>query len=640
MKKQLLILTFLFSLGLSYTAKAQLLLPDFNEPQKLDAVNSDAEESYPFPFLDGKKLYFVKTTIIGSMKERLKSQDIWSSEFDGTNWSSPSNLFEHANDNGNNAVIGASRDGNTVYVFNSVQTRRKLAKGIAVTKKDENGEWSDLKKVNIPGFKVGEGFYSFYMTPEENILLIGMAASDTSSQNDLFVSHKGADGNWGELKSLGSTINSDGNELSPYIDATGTNLYFASTGHKGLGDADIFMAKRLDDSWTNWSVPLNLGAPINSEAFDAYFIIGNNNKVFFTSNRGQTYSDIYSCEIKEKVVLANKEVLLAQFNFKSIPTENVTLLIFDENDNLIETAITDENGRFSFTKLSDSENYKIKVDSLSEGYSEEYADAKIYLIDDEGVKLKRLTPDKNGVFGGDDLEDNELINGIFEYNKLAQANTALVIFDENGFPVDTIYTDENGKFSYEKLSADQNYSIKPLNQSDYQVDDLSLYSATDGGDKKVHYSPNETPALADKETEGKKEEVKKDDITVKKDNTTVVNEATETAIKSSGEIVYFNFNETILSNDDRITLDKAIEKLTKDKNLKVTLIGFTDSVGTKANNIKVASARARVARQHLLDNGIERNRITIYGYGEVMFKGDNKTEEGRALNRRVEVSYN
>ena len=73
---------------------------------------------------------------------------------------------------------------------------------------------------------------------------------------------------------------------------------------------------------------------------------------------------------------------------------------------------------------------------------------------------------------------------------------------------------------------------------------------------------------------------------------------------------------------------------------RVTMIGFTDNIGSKETNVKVASARARASRAYLTDNNISKNRIDIYGYGEVMFKGDNSTDEGRALNRRVEIKIN
>jgi OOP family OmpA-OmpF porin len=67
------------------------------------------------------------------------------------------------------------------------------------------------------------------------------------------------------------------------------------------------------------------------------------------------------------------------------------------------------------------------------------------------------------------------------------------------------------------------------------------------------------------------------------------------------------------------------------------MIGFTNNIGSIENNVTVASARARAARAYLTENGVSLKRIAMYGYGEVMFKADNSTDEGRALNRRVEI---
>jgi hypothetical protein len=64
--------------------------------------------------------------------------------------------------------------------------------------------------------------------------------------------------------SLGNTVNTIGRETSPYLAADNRTLYFASTGHAGYGDFDLYVTTRLDDTWTRWSPPLNLGPAINT----------------------------------------------------------------------------------------------------------------------------------------------------------------------------------------------------------------------------------------------------------------------------------------------------------------------------------------------------------------------------------------
>jgi len=474
MIRYLFLLSALFFLS---DLNAQFILPQFETPIKLEPLNSAAEESLPIPYQNGDKMYFVRTAVLGSLKEKSKGQEVWQAKREGGVWQSPTNQFDAVNDNGNNAIIGTSKDGNRVYVFNSVQTRRKLAKGIAMTEKNENGEWSELVKIEIPGFEIGDGLYSFYINPDENVILISMPVdTDTSDYEDLFISTKGGDGNWLPIVSLGSTINTPKSELSPYLADDNKTLYFSSTGHGGLGDADIFVTYRLDDSWVNWSNPLNMGAPINSPLFDAYFIIGNNEEVYFTSNRGQIFSDIYYTKLTKEVrFIGDGEVINGKFIYKGLPVEGLTLNVYDENNLLIDQVVTDENGLFSYVKLNPDESYIIR---LSEEDAQKYDGAKIYLLDESENLKKRLhylSTEKSFLEEEPLVQKDEMIVGVFEYNNLPRANTGLVLFNEKGEPLDTIYTNEKGQFTYNKIKFDQAYSMRPIDMTDEEIASSSIY---------------------------------------------------------------------------------------------------------------------------------------------------------------------
>jgi len=89
---------------------------------------------------------------------------------------------------------------------------------------------------------------------------------------DLYQSSIDSTGNWGEAVNLGAVINTIGNEDSPFISKDGQRLYFASTGHVGYGNFDVFYCDWQD---TTWSSPINAGKPINSPADDIYFHIVN-----------------------------------------------------------------------------------------------------------------------------------------------------------------------------------------------------------------------------------------------------------------------------------------------------------------------------------------------------------------------------
>jgi outer membrane protein OmpA-like peptidoglycan-associated protein len=494
MIRSLLLFISLFFVGALH---AQFILPEFETPVKLETINSTSEESLPMPYQKGDNMYFVRTAVLGNMRQRSKGQEVWQAKQENGSWTEPTNLFDAVNDNGNNAVIGTSEDGNRVYVFNSVQTRRKLAKGIAMTERDENGNWSDLKKLEIPGFKIGDGLYSFFINAHEDVLLISMPAmGDTSGFEDLYISTKDSAGKWQSVVSLGDNINTSQSELSPYLADDNKTLYFSSTGHKGLGDADIFVAYRTGDSWTDWSKPLNMGTPINSPNFDAYFIIGNNEEVYFTSNRGQQFSDIYSSKITKNLrFIGDGKIINGRFVYNGLTAEGVKLNIYDENDQLIDQVITDANGLFSYAKLNPNESYVIR---LSDEDATEYVGAKIYLLDDRGNPKKRLFylgADKS-FLEEDPLDDpNDLVSGVFKYKKLPKANTALVLLDENGEPMDTIYTDAEGRFQYNKIAFEKASSVRPIGMTDEELVDANLYFDGDKNKKMTVLSADKNQLL-------------------------------------------------------------------------------------------------------------------------------------------------
>ncbi len=99
----------------------------------------------------------------------------------------------------------------------------------------------------------------------------------------------------------------------------------------------------------------------------------------------------------------------------------------------------------------------------------------------------------------------------------------------------------------------------------------------------------------------------------------------------------FDFDKAIIKNDAKAKLDDLVGKL-KAINLEVIIaIGHTDSVGTPAYNQKLSVKRADAVKAYMVSKGIEPNRIYTEGKGEKQPIADNKTKEGRAKNRRVEI---
>jgi len=100
---------------------------------------------------------------------------------------------------------------------------------------------------------------------------------------------------------------------------------------------------------------------------------------------------------------------------------------------------------------------------------------------------------------------------------------------------------------------------------------------------------------------------------------------------------FFDFDKSVLKNDGKAKLDDLVQKV-KAINLEVIIaVGHTDSIGTDAYNQKLSVRRAEAVKAYLISKGIDKNRIYTEGKGESQPVADNRTKEGRAKNRRVEV---
>ena len=302
--KRNLLLSGLLSL-LAFGMQAQEIY--FDEPKALnESVNSSAEESKPLISPDGSTLYFVRSFSEQNEGGERGGQDIWIARMNEEGaLSNVNNQLGVLNNEENNAVVGISESGGHIYVINSYTPQRNRRQGISFSSWSDN-TWSNPEELDVE-VKISKDYYDFYMTPQEDVLLISMSDDRTVGDQDLYVALKGADGNWAKAIHLGSVINTTGFEVSPYLAADGKTLYFASDGHGGEGDSDIFRSTRLDDTWTSWSAPENLGPQINSPKFDAYFYMGNDSTVYFASNRDGELSDIYTSKLncKKEPVLAD-----------------------------------------------------------------------------------------------------------------------------------------------------------------------------------------------------------------------------------------------------------------------------------------------------------------------------------------------
>ncbi|MBL4707009.1 MAG: OmpA family protein [Flavobacteriales bacterium] len=635
--RKLLYTTLLFISFL--TAKAQLILPEFYPAEKQEAFSSDNEENVPLLFNNGTGIYYNMTYIEGfENKTRVVGQDIWFSKIGEDGWENPYRLFRERDLEGQNLIVGTSLDGKRIYLFNTVADRDTVIRKLVYIDNQKKDKWHDPVEVIIPGLEFGKSYINFYVNPQETVILISKPPLGNDEDEDVFVSLKKEDGTWGELINVGKPINTNRFELASYISEDLKALYFSSEGHGGYGSSDIFVSYRLDDTWENWTNPLNMGGGINSSDYEAFFIMATPTEVYFTSNRNSNHSNIYKCITTGQVVFANADSIYGEFAFKSLPAEGINLRIENEDGELIDKVLTDDKGRFKFAKLSGDESFFIRVDNEDD---ELYVGSKIYFLDGNNVKTKRYIYTEEGLFvNSRDIKGGSSVRGIFNYENLPSMMSGLVIYDENGFPLDTIITDDKGIFNYSILKYDDGFSIAPLNMTEDDFINVGIHLLDDDGNRIQTLIPGKFNSI---------KSLKKDKTTLttlndephiddKKYTKRVKQEAEAWNGMAEGDrSIYFDFNQKVMPKKEGNKLALLISILKNGPETKAMLTGHTDNKGSESLNTMFGLSRAKDVKKYLISKGIPKSKIVISSKGMSTPIADNSTEKGQAKNRRVEI---
>jgi OmpA-OmpF porin, OOP family len=303
-------------------------------------VNSDLSELRPTVSADGNLLFFICENHPDNTKFRSvpNSQDIWFAERDENGkWGEAHHLAYPLNTMQYNAVYWISPDNNRILIRGSFDNGAYYGKGVSMCHLKENGRFSEPMALRIKNYaKYDRGRQSgASMTHDGKALLLYMSNEEGSSVNDIYVCFLEPDGTWTEPKNLGKKINApDTDEMTPYMASDGETMYFSSNRPGGLGDNDIWMTRRLDKKWEKWSDPVNLGSPINTPTWDAFFTLDAGGEYAYLTTSLNTYgrSDIVRVKLLEKekpnpVVLVSgnvynqktKEPLSASLIYETLP---------------------------------------------------------------------------------------------------------------------------------------------------------------------------------------------------------------------------------------------------------------------------------------------------------------------------------
>jgi tetratricopeptide (TPR) repeat protein len=217
-------------------------------------------------------------------------------------WQTPRNIipdlglgFEEKN-----FPTSLSDDGRELYIY---RQGADYDGNIYVTKRDKNDKWSNLVKLND---NINTKYWESHATISHDGKKLYFTSNRKGSYGgerglDIYVSERDSTGDWGPAKNLGPTINTVYSEESPFLGIDDKTLFFSSRGHFNIGGYDIFYSTKLANG--EWSVPLNMGYPVNTTDDDLFFYPVNDGYQAYYSiddSGGYGLQDIYRIEIFSK----------------------------------------------------------------------------------------------------------------------------------------------------------------------------------------------------------------------------------------------------------------------------------------------------------------------------------------------------
>jgi OmpA-OmpF porin, OOP family len=267
-------------------------------------VNSEYNDYNGILSPDGKTLYFSRRNHPGNVGGVNDKEDIWYSTLDDNGkWTLAKNMgpkFNNEHPNFINAITSVTPDGKAaVMVLGNqyINGGKKMLAGMSIST-NVNGQWTSPKPVKIENdYNYNEKSH-YFLTNTRKALLMSVEREDSYGDRDLYVSFSKNDSTWSEPLNLGKTLNTASEEASPFLAADDNTLYFSSKGFSGYGGSDIYRTVRLDDTWTKWSEPENLGSEINSKFDDLFFNIpASSEYAYFSKGVSENNVDIFRLKL-------------------------------------------------------------------------------------------------------------------------------------------------------------------------------------------------------------------------------------------------------------------------------------------------------------------------------------------------------
>jgi len=456
------------------------------------------------------------------------------------------------------------------------------------------------------------------ISPDNQLLAVTISNRSTDieqgTQEDLQFYHRDSVGKWVVDSSLVQLLNTPANEGSACFSADGKYLFFvASDRNDGLGSCDIYYLIRHGNGW---SFPIHPEAPLNTRFWESNPSLSSDGQtLYFCSNRpgGIGGMDIWTCRVKRQddgtLFFYQAENLGKPINTPQdeispfIHPDNKTLY-FSSNGHLglgkqdIFVARKDNNGKW---QKPENMGYPINSNGDEEGFTTDAQGKTGYYSSNGLVSQKKKRQIYHVVLPAIDRPQvMKCEHGTIQSDNLSGASPSIVqvIHLDTNTPIFTTTADRHtGQFTicYPDTG---NYALSIIKEG-YLFHFASL------------------------------------------NDSSAINNIQLTKIAVGEKVmlhnIYFDFNSAVLQATSEAELNQLLILLNSYPMLHLLIAGHTDSTGSSSYNQNLSKQRAYTIVNYLISHGIATDRLHAQGYGATQPIADNKTEQGRALNRRTEA---
>ncbi len=414
---------------------------------------------------------------------------------------------------------------------------------------------------------------------------------------DLYRAEIKEDGSYGSAINLGDRVNTEGDEMFPFIHAGSEMLFFSSNGRVGLGGLDVFLAQVKPENLAIGKV-MNLGAPINSSSDDFSLILNEEQTMgYFSSNRdgGKGSDDIYSFDLAKPFTFGKLIKGVAKDKKGEIlAATEVTLFDLLTGDE--EVVVTGEDGSYEFIVEEDKTfNLRGQKPKYFDGTNaaDTHTDEEVIVVDlelekDPGLSLYALITDK---------QSGEPIDSV-----------KIILTDNMTGTEEVIYTPSTGDH------------LKPL--TDKKLNDRGSYNIVLEKDGYLGKTVTYNTAF---DREGKYEVHADLDLTL---------EPIQVGADLSKIIdinpIYFDLNKSFIRPDAAIELDKIVKVMNENPTMVIELGSHTDSRGTVSSNRSLSDRRAKSSAKYIAERITNPERIYGKGFGESTPNTVDATADGGA----------